>query len=184
MKSPRMRDKRPTVFMLCGLPTSGKSTFSRQMTKEGKACHFCLDERMIRNHELTIDDERYGELTRQEKEHIWQEALVALAAGQDIILDWSFWSEEQRKTWALRAQKHGFLPHVIYFDTPLPLIKQRLTTRNEKGDKNRVHIISYEEVVRFSQFFEAPSDIETDFKLTRISVEQSLTHCSQSLQIE
>src|SRR5262249_27059968 len=97
----------PTVFLLCGLPTSGKTTLARQLEANG-AARFTLDERMLAKYDLTIFDKDYGPRSMEEKERIWREALELLRRGMDVVLDWSLWSRGLRSEWCGRVRAAGF----------------------------------------------------------------------------
>ncbi|MEM8531378.1 MAG: AAA family ATPase, partial [Chloroflexota bacterium] len=52
---------KPIVHLMCGLPTSGKTTFARRIATERRAIRFTLDEWMINLYDYTIYDPEYGE---------------------------------------------------------------------------------------------------------------------------
>lgn len=158
-----------TAYLFCGLPTSGKTTLARRLEQEKKAVRFTLDERMIRQYNLTIFDEAYGPLANEEKHQIWHEAKQLLSIDRDVILDWSLWSRNARHEWVQNVLNAGYHYELIYLQVPLVVLRQRLTDRNAKGAVT-VHYISIEELNRFSQIFEAPSADE-DLVLTIIHSE-------------
>ena len=146
----------PTVIFLCGLAASGKTTFAKRLAAETGAVRFSLDERMIAQTDLTIFDEEYGRLVQQEKALIWQEALVLLHNGQDVILDWSLWSRAARREWTQRAIDAGFAYELVYLKRPLALLQERLAQRNQHPS-NSTHVIPLEALERFSHIFEPPT---------------------------
>lgn len=147
------------VYMLCGLPGSGKSFFSREFEKKTGAIRFCLDEEMLAKYSYKYDDEQYGYLSKREKERIWNNAQEYLIKNIDVILDWSFWCGSQRRIWKERFDREGYEHELIYFDTPMEVIRDRLAVRNQ-SDLGGCHKIPFDEVVRFSAYFEAPSENE------------------------
>lgn len=158
-----------TVYLLCGLPTSGKTTLARKLEREKKAVRFTLDERMIVKYNLTIFDEAYGQLANEEKYLIWGEAQHLLATGKNVILDWSLWNRNARHEWTQKVLDAGYSYELIYLQVPIIALRQRLADRNEKNITT-VHYISIKELNRFSQIFEAPSADE-DLTLTVIDSE-------------
>lgn len=149
----------PTVYLLCGLSGSGKTTTAKKIAEEHNAVRFTLDERMIHKYTHSIYDEAYGILAKQEKELIWQEAQSILQKGQDVILDWSLWSQQARQEWTQKILQAGYTYHLYYLATPLDTIKQRLTSRNQQNLPG-THSIPFTEVERFTAFFEPPNASE------------------------
>ena len=60
-KGHNMSIKKPTVYLLCGLPAAGKTTLAKQLEEKQGAVRFTLDEWMIRLYDYTIFDREYGE---------------------------------------------------------------------------------------------------------------------------
>ncbi|MFK7801419.1 MAG: AAA family ATPase [Anaerolineae bacterium] len=146
----------PTVYFLCGMPTSGKTTLAKKLAAEQDAQRFTLDERMISKHDYSIDDEEYGPLAAQEKMLMWEEAQLFLTDSRNVVLDWSLWSRAARAEWTQRVLAAGYGYKLFYLDVPLDRLKQRATVRN--ADTNAiVHFISLEELDRFSHIFQPPS---------------------------
>jgi predicted kinase len=146
----------PIVYFLCGLTTSGKTTFAKKLAAETGAVRLTLDERMIAKHSYTIFDDEYGPLAAQEKELMWAEALTYLAKETAVILDWSLWSKQARQEWTQRVIQAGYNYKLFFLDVPLERIQQRLAVRNLE-QSTTTHHIPFEEVVRFSKIFERPS---------------------------
>jgi predicted kinase len=144
-----------TVYFLCGMPTSGKTTLAKKLEEEHQAIRFTLDERMIAQYDFSIDDDEYGPLAAEEKMTMWHEGQRALAVGQDIILDWSLWSKSARYEWSQRILDAGFDYKIYYLDATLEILCQRATVRN--ADQEIVaHFISLTELERFWEIFQPP----------------------------
>lgn len=157
------------VNYLCGLPGSGKTTLAKRLAAEQNAVRFTLDERMIATFaHLTIYDAQYGLEAAREKEIIWQEALLLLANGRSVILDWSLWSRTARAEWAARAMAAGYDYQILYLDLPLETIRRRLSVRNAAAPPE-VHIIDLSEFGRFSQTVFEPPTADEGLKLKRLS---------------
>lgn len=149
----------PTVYLLCGLPTSGKTTLAKKLSEEKRAVRFTLDERMLSQYDLTIFDEEYGHRALEEKQKIWLEAQEHLSQGVDVVLDWSLWSREARAEWVEKIRAAGHDYRLYYLNAPLQMLRDRLANRNSSGTRS-VHVIPLEEFDRFAPIFEPPSDEE------------------------
>jgi predicted kinase len=87
----------PTLFVMVGLPASGKSTLAKQIEEERPALRLTPDEWMI---PLFNDNDANGKRNVLEGRFIWL-ALHALRCGVDVVLDFGVWSKDERT--ALRA---------------------------------------------------------------------------------
>ncbi|NOK61204.1 MAG: ATP-binding protein [Chloroflexi bacterium AL-W] len=145
----------PIVHLMCGLPTSGKTTFARRIATERQAICFTLDEWMLNLYDYTIYDPEYGQYAVRCQEQIWSVALQLLACGVEVILDWSLWSAQRRKQWKDRIDAAGY-PHRLYcFPHSLAVLQERLRQRNHEQPSG-THVISEAELLRFAPLFEPP----------------------------
>lgn len=148
-----------TVYFLCGLPASGKTTYARQLAVETGAVRLTLDARMIAKYDYSIFDDEYGPLVSAEKEQMWLEAQEYLSHGRDVVLDWSLWSRQARKYWTKRTVTAGYTYKLVYLEVPLDLLMQRVTARNAQKTE-QTHHIPVAELERFSKIFEPPTSNE------------------------
>ena len=148
-----------TVHLFCGLPTSGKTTFAKELEQNHKAVRFSLDEWMIRLTDATIFDAEYGEMADQLKELFWDTAVPLLQQGTDVILDWSLWSRERREKWIGRITELGADYTLYYLNIPPVVLRQRLAARNAELPAG-VHPIPIAELDRFIPIFEPPTPDE------------------------
>ncbi len=156
------------VYFLCGMATSGKTTFAKKLESEKSVVRFTLDERMIAKYHFSIFDEQYGPLATREKQYIWEEAKDILSQDGDVVLDWSLWSKESRIEWTQKVIAEGYDYKLIYLEVPIETLQQRLTIRNSTASAT-THYIPLEEIERFRRIFEPPSNVE-NLNLEIISV--------------
>ena len=85
-----------TVHLLCGKIASGKSTYARRMQRKSPALLFSCDElvRQILPGDL---GEAHDEILLRVKQYLFNKAAEAARCGVDVILDWGFWSREDRR---------------------------------------------------------------------------------------
>lgn len=145
-----------TVHLFCGLPTSGKTTFAKELEQNHKAIRFSLDEWMIELTDATIFDAEYGEMAEKLKELFWQTAVPLLQQGTDVILDWSLWSRERREKWIGRITELGADYTLYYLNIPPVVLRQRLEKRNAELPPG-VHPLPVAELDRFIPLFEPPT---------------------------
>ncbi|HEX3364426.1 ATP-binding protein [Phenylobacterium sp.] len=115
-----------TLFMLCGLPCSGKSTLAREIEAEQGALRLLPDEWIVR---LGLDPRDQGR--RSEIERIQVEiAARVLAKGCDVILEAGFWHRYERQEGRDIAKAAGGAAKLIFLDVPLEELQRRARVRN------------------------------------------------------
>lgn len=149
-----MANRKPTVYLLCGLPASGKTTLAKQLEEKHGVIRFTLDEWMIRLYDYTIFDREYGEYGRRCRELIWQTAVNILQQGVDVVLDWNQWSIKRRQAMLQRIESIDANHQLFYLNIPPTVARERLQTKPTV--RNQRHIISVAEFDRFWPFFEPP----------------------------
>lgn len=66
------------LYVLCGLPGSGKTTYSKQLAAKTNAKHYSFDEYSGSNN---------PRLSKQAKQQMFQDVYNALSGGCNVILD-------------------------------------------------------------------------------------------------
>lgn len=86
------RTTRPTMYVMVGLPASGKTTRARQLETERQALRLTPDEWMIPLFGQSAADGRRDVL---EGRFVWL-AIRAMRAGVSVILDFGVWGKDER----------------------------------------------------------------------------------------
>jgi predicted kinase len=115
-----------TLFLLCGLPGSGKTTLAMTLEQERRALRLSPDEWMC---SLSMDV--YDEAMRTAVETLpWNIAARALALGVDVILENGFWLRAERDEYRSRAKALGARVELRFLDVPRDELWSRLNKRN------------------------------------------------------
>ncbi len=130
-----------TLFMLCGLPGSGKTSLAKRLEAHG-ALALSLDDWIVAR---GTDDELSEEVAQEQ----WQIAAEALKAGRDVVLDWGFDSRQERGDIRARAAAIGASARLVFLDLPKPELYRRLAMREWPS-------VSAEDLDRWSREFEVP----------------------------
>jgi predicted kinase len=116
-----------TLHLICGLPGSGKSTLAKKIESEHSAILLTPDEWMDRLYGEGFDVEN-----RNTVESIqWEIAQKALSLGVDVVLEFGFWSKDERDRFRQRAAELGATTKIYFLDLPREELWRRLSERNE-----------------------------------------------------
>jgi predicted kinase len=116
----------PTLFLLCGLPGSGKTTLARQLEREQPALRLTPDEWMGPLFGTGHDEPKRAIVEALQ----WEVAEKALALGVSVVLDWGFWSRTERDDFRSRAAALGADAEVRFLDVPRNELSRCLAVRN------------------------------------------------------
>lgn len=144
-----------TLFLICGLPGAGKTTLARQIEQEREALRLCPDEWIA---QILADpsDRRELDRLRDPVEKIqWQVALRALALGLDVVLEYGFWSREERARFRREAEATGARVELRYLAVSREELKARLARRNADLPGG-TFAVSEEELDLWWSWFEPP----------------------------
>lgn len=117
----------PTLFLLIGLPGSGKTTLARTLESEHAALRLSPDEWMAALFGAGESGEKRWVL---EAELLWSVAARVLGLGVNVILDFGCWAREERDLFRARAAKLGVRFELHVLDVPQEILWRRLEARN------------------------------------------------------
>ena len=129
---------KPTVYLLCGLPGSGKSTCARELEKSS-AFRLTLDEELFKRFGREFES-GYEEKERATKEELKMILLENMATGRSVILDYGFWKKAARDEYRELIEQRGGECKLLYFKVSSDELKKRLAFRNVTDQMNNHHI--------------------------------------------
>ena len=113
------------LYVLVGLPGSGKTTWLRQQGKPS------LSSDAIR--ETVTGDEANQDQNRLVFSVLRSLARVRLAAGcAETWIDSTALTRRERRSWIRLAEMHGCAVEAVFFDTPLEVCRSRNAARERK----------------------------------------------------
>lgn len=128
----------PTLFIMCGLPYSGKSVFSKRFSAENG---YGL---------VSIDDVReslgfFWGITDTDAQN-WQEVfrvvdeliVSTLKQGESVVYDSANQDEASRCKYRELAESLGCRSNIVFIDTPMEVIQERRLDNH--GNLVRAHI--------------------------------------------
>lgn len=153
--SDRIEIMTPTLYLLCGLPGSGKSTRAKELEAAGKGILLNADDWVCQLYpddaEAAARDERKA-LVEQVQ---WELAERLLMGGISVILDWGVWMRAEREHYRQRARDLGANVRTVFLDAPIETLQERVAQRNRNLPPGTFSI-SAEELDAWAAIFEPP----------------------------
>ena len=129
-----------TLFLICGLPGSGKTTVAKQLEVSRPGLRLCPDE-WITSLLADITDTVEMDRLRTTVESIqWEVAKHSLILGVDVILENGFWSREERFSYRSQAEALGARAKLIYLNVDRDELWARLSKRNADLPPGTFHV--------------------------------------------
>lgn len=122
----------PKAIFIHGFIGSGKTTFSKKLEEETGAFRFTVDEWMEALYGNNPPAELFFDYEERIKTMILSLSERLLRRGQDVILDFGFWSRKARDDMHGWAQKIGAEPVLYEMQCDIDLMRER--TRKRTGD--------------------------------------------------
>ena len=144
-----------TLYLMVGLPCSGKTTRAKELENEVLALRLTPDEwhvNLFGNDVYDLEhDKRHGLIEAM----LWQIAARALSLGTNVILDFGFWAKEEREDYRSRAKELGARSEVVFMDVDAEELMKRVRVRNENLT-DTIHYIPENMMKSWIGFFQKP----------------------------
>ncbi len=138
----------PRLFIVCGLPGSGKTTVAKRIEERFQAVRFCPDEWLA---DLGLD--LWDESRRTTVEAMqWKLAQRLLVHGVSVAIEWGTWGREERDHLRVRARELGAHVELVYLTAPIAVLCERV---NRRGAEHPM--IERDDMVRWAEVFQTPT---------------------------
>ncbi len=150
-------EKKPKVFMICGISGSGKTVFSKKLELSGVP-RISMDEELWPDYYVypgLLSEEHLDFLYKQATERIFAKIRNFCAEGRSCSVDMPFCKLAQRESFRAQIENFGGEPVLFWINTDLPVLKKRLADRKGKNGPNNLPV-SESEIEMYWRGFERP----------------------------
>lgn len=153
---------KPVLHLMVGLPGSGKTTYAKKLEGEVGALRLTPDEWHIALFGDDFPGDDHDERHSRVERVMWSVAQRALSLGVSVILDFGFWSREERDGLRRQARRLGADFRIHYMDVPLDELIRRVEIRNGSAEGDPVFRISRGDLEQWAAMFQPPTQDELE----------------------
>lgn len=150
------------VIFMCGPSGSGKSTYARGLESEGMV-RLSFDAEMWRRGISTVP--LPPEARDEIEAGLHARLLELVAAGTDVVLDFSFWSRRMRDAYRDLLEPTGVVPETVYMATDRETVLGRMRTR--RGSHCDDFVLTEDLAAQYVDHFEPPTPDEGPLRIIR-----------------
>jgi predicted kinase len=144
----------PTLFVMVGLPASGKTTRAKEIEEGRQALRLTPDEWMI----PLFGQPEGGKREILEGRFIWL-AVRALRRGVNVVLDFGVWTKEERSALRFLADSVGASYEFVHLEVD-ELEQRRRHDKRLSAEPGTTFPMSDNDLRSFREQFEAPDEAE------------------------
>lgn len=129
----------PTIHLMVGFMGFGKTTIAKELEKEIPAVRLTHDEFMVKLYGRNMPYADFHPNYKKIDEMLWCLAEKIIKSGTDVIMDYGFWSHQNREKAYERAKKitKSVIFHNVYCD--MNIAKKRILNRSAEN-QNELYI--------------------------------------------
>ena len=152
------------LLCICGKIGCGKTYYANRLKEQEHAVILSTDEV---TYDLTNNQqgEGYDEFARRVNLYLRKKAVEIVNAGCTVILDWGFWTKENRKEIKRYGENNGVLVEMHYIDIDDKTWFENIEKRNNEvisGNGGSSFYVDEGLLSKVSSLFEVPEKEEID----------------------
>ena len=154
----------PKVILLCGKIASGKTHYAAALREREKAVILSCDALTFALFDGNLGD-AHDTMSKRIWQYLYARSLDLLAVGVSVILDWGFWTNQNRKDISDYFASHGVDYEWHYIDIDDELWHKYIKERNQKITEGNGGSDFYVDKGLFNKvqsLFEVPEKSEID----------------------
>lgn len=150
----------PILYLTCGLPGSGKTSFAKVIEQEVPALRLTGDDWMLRLYPgISTQEAELGPCRGRVEQMQWRIALQVLRLGCSVVVDWGVWARAERDVCRQEARAAGARVVLCFLDVPFDKLWERVAQRNAMRPADTFEI-SRTDLARWCSLFEPPTTEE------------------------
>ena len=158
------------MFTVCGLPASGKTTLARRIAHERRGVCFSADAWILELFGPGLEVTALANSRESVWRQIWSVARRLIELEIDVVLDFSFYTREERARFRQLAHEVGARFRMIHLEASPELLLERLARRNRALPPGTFSITP-EQFAVLEASFEPPGADEAEILTVRADVE-------------
>ncbi len=144
VRGQKVQETLPTMYLICGLPGSGKTTFASKLDVKLGAVRFSLDEWLTSLYGQENSQQNNKELEDRCKLLICKMARRMLRRGISVSLDFGFPTKAERDNYRQFAEKLGAQCQLCYLTANEAVLRQRVLAASQKSAPQATVITNFE----------------------------------------
>lgn len=140
------------VIFMCGPSGAGKSTYAQRLEGEGMV-RLSFDVEIWRREISTVP--LPPDVRAEIETDLRARLLELVAAGADVVLDFSFWSRRMRDDYRQFLEPTGVVPETVYLATDRETVLSRMKAR--RGHHSDDFVVAEDLVAEYFDHFEPPT---------------------------
>ena len=141
-----------TLYVLTGLPGSGKSWHAREVVQVAGAAHVEMDHEVVARGLSLVDYEARFALQSSVEARIPE----LLSRGTSVVAEFGSWTRAERDRLRLLGAESGARTELHFVDAPLAVCRERILARGGMGAEDLAGAV----LDSSRELFERPSDDE------------------------
>lgn len=152
------------VILICGKICCGKTTYAKKLCAETNAVLLSVDEIMLSLFDQCCGEKLHTEYEQRLKKYLLNKSLELISKDIDVILDWGFWTKNERESVKEFFKSRDIRYEMHYIDISEDEWKRRLYKRNSavSAGEHIAYFIDENLALKFVSIFEAPHKNEID----------------------
>lgn len=153
----------PKVILICGKICSGKSTYAEKLRVQEKAVLLSCDEITLALFDQNIGAD-HDAIVEKTQKYVYDKSVEIIETGINVILDWGFWTKEERDFAKQYYKCRNIVCEMHYVDISDETWKANLLKRNHSisEGKTSAYYVDDNLAEKFNSIFESPDKSELD----------------------
>ena len=152
------------VYLICGKICCGKTTYAQKICAHNNAILLSVDEIMLSLFDQCCGEKLHTEYERRIKNYLFDKSLEIIEKGFDVVLDWGFWTKEERNVTKQFYKTYDIECELHYIEIDDEIWNYRLNKRNNEilENKTKAYYLEHNRALEFASRFEKPDVDEVD----------------------